>query len=199
MKTGRRVWKCEISTIDTTYLIAGALTAAMYFNRDTSDEQEIRKLANALYARADWHWAQNGALTVTHGWKPERGFIKFRWTGYSEALILYVLGLASPTFPLPEDSYRAWTRNYKWKELYGPDPLRGSVVYHTSRTCDRFRGIQDESRARKLDYFENSRPCDLGARLMRENRRDLLVTIATVGELRLVMDRDRLYAESTGE
>ena len=31
MKTGRRVWKCELSTIDTTYLIAGALTAACYF------------------------------------------------------------------------------------------------------------------------------------------------------------------------
>ena len=102
----------------------------MYFNRDTVEEQEIRRLANALYERADWHWAQNGALTVTHGWKPERGFIKYRWTGYSEALILYVLGLASPTFPLPEESYSAWTRTYKWKEaLRTRIPLRGSVVY----------------------------------------------------------------------
>ncbi len=78
MKTGRRVWKSEVSTIDTTYLLAGALTSAMYFDRDTKEEREIRTLAEALYARADWQWAQNGGLTVTHGWKPERGFIKYR-------------------------------------------------------------------------------------------------------------------------
>ncbi len=160
MKTGKRVSKCEISTIDTTYLIAGALTAAMYFNRDTSDEQEIRMLADALYARADWQWAQNGALTVTHGWNPERGFIKYRWTGYSEALILYVLGLASPTFPLPEDSYRAWTRTYKWKELYGHEFLYAGplFIHHLSHMWIDFRGIQDEYMSSKaIDYFENSR------------------------------------------
>jgi hypothetical protein len=110
MKTGRRVWRSEVSTIDTTFLLAGALAAAMYFDGPANDEREIRRLAEALYARADWQWAQNGGLTVTHGWKPETGFIKYRWTGYSEALILYVLGLASATFPLPEESYRAWTR-----------------------------------------------------------------------------------------
>ncbi|MGI8917697.1 MAG: glucoamylase family protein [Pyrinomonadaceae bacterium] len=160
MKTGRRVWKCEVSTIDTTYLIAGALTAAMYFKRDTNEEQEIGRLANALYERADWHWAQNGALTVTHGWKPERGFIKHRWTGYSEALILYVLGLASPTFPLPEDSYRAWTRTYKWRELYGHAFLYAGplFIHHLSHMWIDFRGIQDEYMSEKaIDYFENSR------------------------------------------
>ena len=160
MKTGRRVWKSEISTIDTTYLIAGALTAAMYFNRETNEEQEIRRLANALYERADWQWAQNGALTVSHGWKPERGFIKYRWTGYSEALILYVLGLASPTFPLPEDSYRAWTSTYKWKELYGHGFLYAGplFIHHLSHMWIDFRGIQDEYMSEKaIDYFENSR------------------------------------------
>ena len=160
MKTGKRVGNCEISTIDTTYLIAGALTAAMYFNRETGDEQEIRRLAESLYARADWHWAQNGAHTVTHGWKPEKGFIKYRWTGYSEALILYVLGLASPTFPLPEESYRAWTRTYKWKELYGHQFLYAGplFIHHLSHMWIDFRGIQDEyMRGKAIDYFENSR------------------------------------------
>ncbi len=28
---------------------------------------------------------------VTHGWKPERGFLKYRWEGYDEALLLYIL------------------------------------------------------------------------------------------------------------
>lgn len=160
MKTGRRAWNSEVSTIDTTYLLAGALTAAMFFDRETKEEHEIRNLAEALYARADWHWAQNGALTVTHGWKPERGFIKYRWTGYSEALILYVLGLASPTFPLPEDSYHAWTRTYKWKKLYGHEFLYGGPLFmhHLSHLWIDFRGIQDEYMSGKaIDYFENSR------------------------------------------
>lgn len=160
METGRRVGNSEISTIDSTYLIAGALTSAMYFNRDTEAELEIRKLAEALYARADWHWAQNGGLTVSHGWKPERKFIRYRWTGYSEALILYILGLASPTFPLPEESYRAWTRTYKWKSLYGHEFLYAGplFIHHLSHMWIDFRGIQDEyMRAKAIDYFENSR------------------------------------------
>ncbi len=160
MKTGRRVWKSELSTIDTTYLLAGGLAAAMYFDRDTKEEREIRKLAEALYFRADWHWAQNGALAVSHGWKPERGFIKYRWTGYSEALILYILGLASPTFPLPEESYRAWTRTYKWKELYGHEFVYAGplFIHHLSHMWIDFRGIQDEYMSEKaIDYFENSR------------------------------------------
>ncbi len=160
MKTGRRVWNSEASTIDTTYLLAGALTSAVFFDRDTKEEHEIRRLAEALYTRADWHWAQNGGLTVTHGWKPETGFIKYRWTGYSEALILYVLGLASPTFPLPEDSYHAWTRTYKWKKLYGHEFLYGGPLFmhHLSHLWIDFRGIQDEYMSGKaIDYFENSR------------------------------------------
>ena len=101
MQTGRRAPDSELSTIDTAFLLAGFLTAGMYFDRETKKEKEIRTLALALYARADWHWAQNGALKVSLGWKPETGFIKYRWEGYSEALILYVLGLGSPTHALP--------------------------------------------------------------------------------------------------
>ena len=65
MKTGKRTWKSEISTIDTTYLLAGALTAAMYFDRETKAERDIRDLAETLYRRANWHWAQNRGLTVS--------------------------------------------------------------------------------------------------------------------------------------
>jgi hypothetical protein len=160
MKTGRRADNSEVSTMDTTYLLAGALTVAMYFDGETGEEREIRKLAEALYFRADWQWAQNGALTVSHGWTPERGFIKYRWTGYSEALILYILGLASPAFPLPEKSYPAWTRTYKWKELYGHEFVYAGplFIHHLSHMWIDFRGIQDEYMSDKaIDYFENSR------------------------------------------
>jgi hypothetical protein len=160
MNTGRRFGNSEISTIDSTYLIAGALTAAAYFDRDTKDERELRRLAEALYHRADWHWAQNKALTVSHGWKPKTKFIRYRWSGYSEALILYVLGLASPTYPLPEESYRAWTRSYDWKRIYGHEFLYAGplFIHHLSHMWIDFRGIQDEyMRGKAINYFENSR------------------------------------------
>jgi hypothetical protein len=160
METGRRTWRSEASTVDTAYLITGALTAAQYFGRDSSTEREIRRLAEELYRRADWKWALNGALTVSHGWKPEQGFIKYRWHGYSEALFMYILALASPTFPISPDSYRAWTRTYKWKKIYGFEQVYAGplFIHQISHIWIDFRGIQDDyMRNRGIDYFENSR------------------------------------------
>ena len=48
MKTGRRMWQCELSMIDTAMLIAGVLTSAMYFSAAVEDEREIRELAHFL-------------------------------------------------------------------------------------------------------------------------------------------------------
>ena len=160
MQTGRRAWDCELSTVDSAFLLAGALTTSAYFDADTVEEREIRGLADALYRRADWAWAQNGEATVTHGWRPESGFIDYRWQGYDEALLLYVLGLASPTHPLPQDSYDAWLSTYRWEQCYGYDYLyAGSLFTHQlSHVWIDFRGIQDAfMREKGIDYFENSR------------------------------------------
>ena len=160
MRSGRRVWKCELSTIDTTILLAGALTAARYFDRPAAAERAIRDLAEELYRRADWSWALNGGPTVSHGWRPERGFIRYRWQGYNEALILYVLGLGSPTHPLPESSYAAWTSTYVWKRVYGHEYLYGAplFIHQLSHLWLDLRGIQDDyMRRRDSDYFVNSR------------------------------------------
>ena len=160
MTTGRRAWRCELSTIDTAILIIGALTAAAYFDRETAAERELRHLANSLYRRVDWRWAQNGGATVSHGWKPESGFQRHRWEGYNEALILYVLGLGSPTHPLSARSYSAWTSTYRWKTLYGHEFLYGAPLFmhQLSHVWIDFRGIQDAfMRRHGIDYFENSR------------------------------------------
>src|SRR5262249_52382609 len=119
LKTGRRAWRCELSTVDTALLLAGVLTAAAYFQGSSSDEREIRTLAEAIFDRTDWQWALNGGGAVTHGWRPERGFLPYRWGGYDEALILYILGLGSRSFPLPDESYEAWLTTYSWKKIYG--------------------------------------------------------------------------------
>ena len=158
--SGRRAWTCELSTIDTTILVAGALTAAAYFDRGASKEREVRRLADSLYQRVDWRWAQNGGATVSHGWTPEAGFLRDRWEGYNEALMLYVLGLGSPTHSLPRKSYLAWTSTYRWKKLYGHEFLYGGPLFmhQLSHVWIDFRGIQDAfMRRQAMDYFENSR------------------------------------------
>jgi len=160
MQTGRRAWQCELSTVDTTILLAGALTAAAYFVADTPEENAIRAVADELYCRADWTWAQNGGATVTHGWKPESGFLPWRWEGYDEALVLYILGLGSPTHPLPAESYAAWASTYEWKSSFGYDYLYAGPLFthQISHVWIDFKGIQDAfMRERGIDYFENTR------------------------------------------
>ena len=160
MDTGSRAWKCELSTIDSTILIAGALTAATYFDQETEAEQEIRQLADDLYRRIDWQWAMNGGPKVSMGWKPECGFLPYWWEGYDEAILLHVLGIASPTYPLPPETYQAFTSTYSWKEIYGIEFLYGGPLFmhQISHLWIDFREIQDEFMSEKgIDYFENSR------------------------------------------
>jgi hypothetical protein len=164
MDTGRRTWQSEVSTVDSTFLVAGALLAAQYFGGDDASERRVRELADALYRRMDWQWAQNGGASVTHGWTAESGFLPYRWLGYCEALLLYVLGLGSPTHPLPATAYDAWLEPYDWRELYGhPQVYAGPLFIHQlSHAWIDFRGIADRyMRAKGIDYFENSRRATL--------------------------------------
>jgi len=164
MQTGARAWRCELSTVDSALLLGGMLTAAMYFDGEAPDEREIRDLARRLYERVDWRWAQNGGDTVTHGWKPEEGFLPYRWQGYDEALLLYVLGLGSPTHPLSAESYPAWMSTYQWVTVYDtPFLYAGPLFTHQlSHVWIDFRGIQDAfMRGHGIDYFENSRRATL--------------------------------------
>ncbi len=160
MQTGRRVWQCELSMIDTAILIAGVLTGGMYFRAAAEDEAEIRELADLLYRRIDWPWATAGGAVVRMGWKPGAGFLSYGWEGYSEALLLYVLGLGSPTHPLPADTFDAWTGTYQWENLYDVEILFAAplFIHQLSHAWIDFRGIQDAfMREKRSDYFENSR------------------------------------------
>ncbi|HEY3204967.1 MAG TPA: glucoamylase family protein [Thermoanaerobaculia bacterium] len=160
MGSGRRAWDCEISTIDTAYLMAGALACAAYFDGREREEREIRDMADAFYCRCDWRWALNGSALLSHGWKPERGFLPYRWTGYSEALILYLLALGSPTHPISPRSYAAFTSSYRFRKLYGIELLYAAplFIHQLSHVWIDFREIRDAAMRRKgLDYFENSR------------------------------------------
>jgi hypothetical protein len=162
LKSGERTRRSEISTIDTTLLLAGVLFCQSYFDADESSEREIRNLADEIYRRVDWKWAQNHAPAISMGWNPEQGFLSDDWLGYDEGMILYVLALGSPTHAVGPEAWRAWTGTYDkhWGTLYGQTHLSFAPLlgHQYSHVWIDFRGIRDDwMRRHDLDYFENSR------------------------------------------
>lgn len=178
MKSGRRAWRCELSSVDTAFLVVGMLCAAQYFDSDEADERELRELARLLYERVDWKWAlgrvkDGNARAIAHGWRPESGFLRYRWEGYDEAMLLYLLALGSPTHPVPAETWRAWCASYEWIRYYDVDYLYAGPLFthQLSHVWVDFRGIRDAFlREKGIDYFENSRRATIvQQRYAREN------------------------------
>lgn len=161
MRTQRRFGRCELSTIDTTLLLGGVLFAQSWFDADHPDERAIRDLAEQLYRAVDWSWAVRRAPFVSMGWTPEHGFIADDWNRYCECHLLYLLALASPTHPLPRETWDAWTATFDKAWTTTPQPHIGfaPLFGHQYSYCwVDFRGVRDRfMRAHGLDYFENSR------------------------------------------
>lgn len=160
-RRGRRAYGSEVSTIDTALLMAGVLAAQAYFDREDTTERSIHELADGLYRRVDWTWAYSPAHPplLSMGWTPEQGLLQADWRGYSEAMILYVLALGSPTHAIDPRAWDEWTRSYRWEGTYGPPHVTfGPLFGHQySHVWIDFRGIQDRyMRARQSDYFVNS-------------------------------------------
>jgi hypothetical protein len=167
LQTGRRARGSELSTIDTALLLGGVLHVQEYFDQEDPIEAQIRALADAIYRRVEWPWMQVRSSRICHGWTPETGFLPYDWGGYNESMILYLLALGSPTFPVSVEAWTAWTSSYAWQTHYGQafvtfPPLFGHQYSHV--WID-FRGIQDAyMRDKGLDYFENSRRATLANR-----------------------------------
>lgn len=148
METGQRWEKCELSSIDTSLLLCGVLTARQYFA-----DQEIKDLATRIYERVDWPWMLNRGSTLSMGWTPESGFLNARWEHYCELMMIYLLGIGSPTHPLSADTWNAWTRpviKYQGIEyISGNDPI---FTHQYSQAWFDFRKKRDAY----ANYFENS-------------------------------------------
>ena len=158
--TGLREWKCELSSIDTGLLLAGVLFAQSYFDQATPAEDSIRALADTLYRRIDWMWFTGGRRGIVTAWHPERGFGEHSWQGYTEAWIMYILALGSPTHPIPDWYMFEWYETYKWEKYFDIEHVAfGPLFGHQYSHCwIDFRGIRDRYMwGRGIDYFENSR------------------------------------------
>ncbi len=146
--TGERVKGVELSSIDTSLLLCGVLTARAYF-----DDAKIKSLATQIYERVEWPWMLNGGPTFSMGWHPEEGFLKARWEHYCELMMIYLLAIGSPSHPVAPKSWDAWTRpvvHYKGLSyISGNDPI---FTHQYSQAWYDFRGKHD----RYANYYGNS-------------------------------------------
>ena len=141
--TGKRVWNCEASTIDTSILLAGMLAAERYWK-----DPQVTRDVDAFAKRIDWKWAltNQGAMPnephVTMGWKPEDGFIKARWSDYNEAKMLYIQAYGfTPTM-----TTAGWDAIVRKPETYqGIDFILGGPLFmHQMTECFyTMKGLRD--------------------------------------------------------
>jgi hypothetical protein len=147
MYSGQRAMNSEISSVDTALFLAGALFAGEYFKGS-----EVEELAEALYRRTEWGWLLTNDGYLGMGWTPERSFIPHQWKDYSELIIIYLLAIGSPTYPVSPRTWDRWsreTRQYEGIDFTGAPPL---FVHQYSHCWVDFRKIRD----RHMDYFKNS-------------------------------------------
>ncbi len=104
------------SSIDTTLFISGALFAGQFF-QNTS----LQRLSDRLYERINWQWMTNNTTLLNMCYYPQSGFSHYYWTDYSEALLMYILALGSPTHPLPGSDWSAWISTWRTN---GQGPLK---------------------------------------------------------------------------
>jgi hypothetical protein len=163
MNAATRSGSSELSSIDTTLLLAGILYAKQYFNGNNATETGVQTLSSAIFNRVNWLWFAPdvpGTNGVRMGWLPESGFSTFGdWIGYDEGMMIYLLGIGAASNALPAACWSYWTSGYDWATYYGESfvtfpPLFGHEYSHC--WID-FRHIGDAyMNAENSTYFENS-------------------------------------------
>ncbi|HLK48386.1 MAG TPA: glucoamylase family protein [Bryobacteraceae bacterium] len=146
--TGERQWDSEVSSVDTAILLCGLLTCRAHFRHS-----DITELAYRIFSRVDWSWLSEDTSLLPHGWMPEIGFLPYRWDGYSELMMMYLLGLGSLSHPLPTSAWTAWKRTtFEYDGLRYIGTIAPLFVHQYSQAWFDFRGKHDQY----ADYFQNS-------------------------------------------
>jgi len=155
MKTGKRVWNCEVSSIDTALFVAGAIFAGEYY-----DNLKIKRLASALYYRVNWRWMTNGRKHLCMGWKPEEGFLSNYWSEYCESMIMYLLAMGSPTYPVGREFWDDIDRPYGDYSSFAHIYCAPLFTHQYSHIWIDFSNKRDDY----ADYFYNSKMATLANR-----------------------------------
>lgn len=113
--------------VESAFLMQGLLTARQYFNQATDKEQQLRQHISSLWQNMEWSWYTKGESILYWHWSKRHGWaMNHPIKGYNEALIVYVLAAASPTFPISDAPYhKGWAAS----------------TVHTFRNGDDYYGI----------------------------------------------------------
>ena len=148
VNTGERQWDSEVSSVDTAILLCGILTAREHFHHT-----ELTELATEIFNRVDWSWLSEDTVLLPHGWMPEIGFLPYRWDGYSELMMMYLLGMGSSSHPLPDEAWNAWKRTtFEYDGLRYIGAFAPLFVHQYSQAWFDFRDKRDHY----ADYYQNS-------------------------------------------
>lgn len=150
MKTAKREWNSEVSIIDTGIFICGAILAGEYF------KGQIKEKAECLYKKINWNWYRDKEVNQFYmGYSPEEGF-SGHWDMYAEQLMLYVLSVASPTFPVEPsiyDDFKKPVTDYGEIKDIVYTYCGTLFTYQYSHAWIDFRDRKDKD---GIDWFENS-------------------------------------------
>ncbi len=151
--------------VETALLMQGLLTARQYFNRTSTEENNLRETITRLWEAVEWNWFHKGEQQVLYWhWSPTYGWqMNLPITGWNESLIVYLLAAASPTYPISRELYdRGWAQGgnmtnnatyYGYQLPLGP-PHGGPLFFaHYSFLGIRPEGLQDSY----ADYWEQNR------------------------------------------
>ncbi len=150
LETAKREWKSEVSIIDTAIFICGALLTGEYFGGT------VKEKATKLYKNINWEWYLDKSTNQFYmGYLPESGF-SGHWDMYAEQLMLYILAVASPTFPVEVSTYKDFQKpvtDYKQIKNIIYTYCGTLFTYQYSHAWIDFRNRKDEQ---GIDWFKNS-------------------------------------------
>ena len=108
--------------VETAFMIQGLLSARQYFTEPHPDEREICETITRLWEEVEWDWYRrtpDSEVLYWH-WSPNYAWkIGHPLTGWNEALIVYLLAIASPTHSVPASLYETgWASQAVWAQEY---------------------------------------------------------------------------------
>ena len=167
--------------VETSFLMAGLITARQYFNGTDATETTLRNDINTIYNGVEWSWYRkdNGTTLYWH-WSPNYGWdMNLPIKGWNECLITYVMAAASPTYSIPKSVYDSgWAQNGSMKNgntYYGVQlplgPANGGPLFFSHYSflginpnglTDAYANYETQTKAHALINYNYCRANPLG-------------------------------------
>jgi hypothetical protein len=152
--------------VETSYMIQGLFAVRQYFTGQSAGEDSIRSLSTQIIDDVEWSWYRRYTSSnyLYWHWSPNYAFqMNMTVQGPNEAMIVYLLGIASTTYGVPASMYHnGWAISpyyvngatfYGYKQWVGWDYGGPLFFSHYS-----FLGFDPrEKKDAYCNYFENNK------------------------------------------